>query len=87
MLIALLVPLALLPLQDPALAVAELERCVKLGYRGACIPCTAPGARPYSNRAYDSFWLAAQEAGVPFDDESPTDDLSKPLVLSLDVGD
>src|SRR5947209_2273305 len=60
-----LIGLALLPMQDPLAARAELDRAVKLGYRGACIPCTAPGGRPYSDRSYDPVWALAEEAGIP----------------------
>lgn len=60
-----LLALALLPMQDPEAAAAELERCVKLGFRGACIPCSAPGGRPYHDRAYDRVWALAQEANTP----------------------
>ncbi len=57
--------LAVLPVQDPAAAVAELERVIGLGYRGACIPCTSPHERPYFDRAYDPLWARAEEAGLP----------------------
>ena len=37
-----LIGLALIPMQDPAAAITELERALQLGFRGGCIPCTAP---------------------------------------------
>jgi uncharacterized protein len=60
-----LLGLALIPAQDPEAGAAELERALTLGYRGACLPCTAPKGRPYSDHAYDRIWVVAQEAGVP----------------------
>ena len=60
-----LMGLALIPLQDSDMGIRELDRVVKKGYRGACIPNTPPADRPYSDRAYDPFWAAAQEAGIP----------------------
>ncbi len=60
-----LLGLALLPMQDPAAAAAELDRAIKLGLRGVCIPCSAPGGRPYHDPAYDRVWALAQEARIP----------------------
>jgi predicted TIM-barrel fold metal-dependent hydrolase len=60
-----LIGLALIPMQDPAAAIVELDRVLKLGFRGGCIPCTAPGGRPYHDAAYDAVWARAQEARFP----------------------
>lgn len=57
--------LAALPVQDPQAAIAELERVLAMGYRGACIPCTSPADRPYFDRAYDPLWARAAEAKFP----------------------
>lgn len=57
--------LAALPVQDPEAAVAELERIIALGYRGAIIPSNAPKGRRYCDEEYDPFWARAQEAGLP----------------------
>lgn len=57
--------LAALPIQDPDAAVAELERVIGLGFRGGCIPCTAPPEQPYRDSIYDKFWAAAEEARFP----------------------
>lgn len=59
------VALALLPMNDPTAAAKELDRVLKMGYRGACIPCTAPSGTPYHDAAYDPVWARAQEARVP----------------------
>jgi predicted TIM-barrel fold metal-dependent hydrolase len=60
-----LIGLALLPMQDPAAALSELQFALKRGFRGGCIPCTAPGSLPYHDRAYDPVWTLAQEAQFP----------------------
>jgi predicted TIM-barrel fold metal-dependent hydrolase len=60
-----LIGLALIPAHDPEAGAAELERALDLGFRGVCLPCTAPRDRPYHDRAYDGIWARAQEAGVP----------------------
>jgi predicted TIM-barrel fold metal-dependent hydrolase len=57
--------LAALPVQDPDAAIAELDRVMAMGYRGACIPCTSPAERPYYDAAYDPLWARAAEARFP----------------------
>jgi 2,3-dihydroxybenzoate decarboxylase len=59
---------AALPLQDPAAAVAELERAVTQdGFCGALInDCvTGPGGRYLDAPAYDEVWSAVESLGVP----------------------
>jgi len=60
-----LVGLAALPVQIPELAVAELERVIKLGYKGVVIPSNAPEGRRYCDEDYDPMWALAEEAGIP----------------------
>ncbi len=60
-----LVGLALIPLHDPAAGAKEVERTLRMGFRGGCIPCTAPVQRPYRDAAYERVWAAAEEAGFP----------------------
>jgi predicted TIM-barrel fold metal-dependent hydrolase len=57
--------LAALPVQDPTAAAKELARVIDMGFRGACIPCTAPAAKPYHDADYSPIWALAQEAGIP----------------------
>ena len=45
-------------------AIAEMERCKKLGHVGVCIAATAPPEHPYSDPWYDRFWAAAQDLGM-----------------------
>ena len=60
-----LIGLAALPVQQPEAAVAELERVIKLGYKGIVIPSNAPRDRRYSDEDYDPMWALAEEAGLP----------------------
>ena len=57
--------MALIPLHDPERGVAELNRVLKMGFRGACIPRSAPEQRPYRDPAYETVWALAEEAGLP----------------------
>lgn len=57
--------LAALPVQDPDAAVAELDRILAMGYRGAIIPSNAPKGRRYCDEEYDPLWARAEEAGLP----------------------
>jgi predicted TIM-barrel fold metal-dependent hydrolase len=60
-----LVGLAALPVQRPEAAVAELERVIKLGFKGIVIPSNAPRGRRYCDEEYDPMWALAEEAGLP----------------------
>ena len=60
-----LYPIALISLEDPAAGARELERCAKLGLRGAMIWGSPPKEKPYFASDYDPFWAAAQELGMP----------------------
>jgi predicted TIM-barrel fold metal-dependent hydrolase len=60
-----LYPIALISLEDPAAGARELERCAKLGLRGAMIWGSPPREKPYFSPDYDPFWAAAQELGMP----------------------
>jgi predicted TIM-barrel fold metal-dependent hydrolase len=55
----------LVSLEDVASAVRDVERIAAQGMRGAMIWGAAPAERPYSDRAYDPFWQAASDAGLP----------------------
>ena len=60
-----LVGVGVVPLQDPALAAGELERCVKdLNLRGAWISSHVRG-KELGDRSLDPFWAAAQRLDVP----------------------
>jgi predicted TIM-barrel fold metal-dependent hydrolase len=57
--------LALISLFDVDLAARELERCARMGLRGALVWASPPDDRPYSSKQYDAFWAAAQELRMP----------------------
>jgi predicted TIM-barrel fold metal-dependent hydrolase len=57
--------LALISLYDPKEGAQELERCAKMGLKGAMIWCSPPTDQPYSSPLYDPFWAAAQELDMP----------------------
>ncbi|GIX47293.1 MAG: amidohydrolase [Candidatus Tectimicrobiota bacterium] len=46
-------------------AVEELQRCRRLGLRGAMIWASPPAERPFTSRDYDPFWAAAQDLDMP----------------------
>ena len=64
--------LAALPLQDPDMAIDELQRCVKqLGFKGALVNGfsqinTAGSAIYYDLPQYRAFWAAVENLDVPF---------------------
>lgn len=57
--------LGLISLFDIEKGRKELERCKKLGLKGAMIWASPPEEQPYSSRQYDSFWATAQELEMP----------------------
>ncbi len=57
--------LAVLPMQDPDAAMEELDRILAMGFRGACIPSTAPADHPYYDSIFDPLWAKAAEAELP----------------------
>jgi predicted TIM-barrel fold metal-dependent hydrolase len=57
--------LALISLYDPKQGAQELERCARLGLKGAMIWCSPPADQPYSSEIYEPFWAAAQELDMP----------------------
>jgi predicted TIM-barrel fold metal-dependent hydrolase len=61
-----LIGVALLPQQDPALAVAELERCVdRYGFVGGVIRPNRIAGRTVDDAAFEPLWAAAAQLDVP----------------------
>jgi predicted TIM-barrel fold metal-dependent hydrolase len=60
-----LIAIGLIPLGDISEGVKELERCAKLGLRGAQIPAGMPDDRPYHSPIYDPVWAAADRLNMP----------------------
>jgi predicted TIM-barrel fold metal-dependent hydrolase len=63
---------AALPMQDPEMAIVELERCMKqLGFRGALVNGFSQVGKPenvvyYDAPQYEPFWAAAERLDAPF---------------------
>jgi predicted TIM-barrel fold metal-dependent hydrolase len=57
--------LGLISLFDVERGTRELERCKKLGLKGAMIWATPPEGDSYGSPAYHRFWTAAQELQMP----------------------
>jgi predicted TIM-barrel fold metal-dependent hydrolase len=57
--------LAGIALDDPGEGAAELARAAGKGLKGAMIWGEQPAERPYGDHAYDRFWAAAQDLGMP----------------------
>ena len=58
-------PIGLISLEDLDAGVEELQRCAKLGLKGAQIWGGPPADRPFWTEEYDPLWTVAQEAGLP----------------------
>jgi predicted TIM-barrel fold metal-dependent hydrolase len=57
--------IAMIPPDDPELATAELERCAKLGLRGAMVSIDGEDERGYGHPDYARLWQAAEEHRMP----------------------
>jgi uncharacterized protein len=54
-----------IPPYDPQAAKDELERCAKLGHKGAIVSSTVGRGKPLFDEEWTPFWDAAQEIGIP----------------------
>jgi predicted TIM-barrel fold metal-dependent hydrolase len=54
-----------IPPYDPQIARRELERCAKLGHKGAIVSSTVGRGKPLFDEVWEPFWDAAQEIGIP----------------------
>jgi predicted TIM-barrel fold metal-dependent hydrolase len=61
-----LLPVAYVPLVDPARAVDVLREAIELGCAAVHVPSTAAGPRSPSHPDLDPFWQSLSEADVPF---------------------
>ena len=60
-----LIGIGCLPVPEIDAALAEMERAARRGVRGFMIPAHVSPEQPYYDPAYDRFWAAAEEYGVP----------------------
>jgi predicted TIM-barrel fold metal-dependent hydrolase len=59
------IPIAHIALQDVEAALAELKRCVKLGFKGIFLAPENIGGRRFSHPDFDPIWRECEEAGIP----------------------
>ena len=59
------IPIAHLALQDTVSALAELRRCLKLGFKGVFLPPETINGRRFSHPDFDPIWRECEEAGIP----------------------
>lgn len=57
--------IAMIPTDDIAQDVAELERCASLGLRGAMIAISQQSGKSYGDAEFDRLWAAAAEHALP----------------------
>jgi predicted TIM-barrel fold metal-dependent hydrolase len=60
-----IIPIAHLALQDADAALAELRRCLKLGFKGIFLAPETIGGRRFSHPDFDPIWRECEEAGIP----------------------
>lgn len=61
-----LLGVAMVPLQDVARALAEIEQVRRLGLRAVWIAADAPGGRSPGHADHEPIWASLAEAGLPF---------------------
>ena len=61
-----LMGVAIVPLDEPALAMAELEFAIEQGLAAVWVPHRPPGERSPGHVDLDPFWARLAESGVPF---------------------
>jgi len=60
-----IIPIAHLALQDPAEALIELRRCLKLGFKGVFLAPENINGRRFSDPQFDAIWHECEDAGIP----------------------
>jgi predicted TIM-barrel fold metal-dependent hydrolase len=60
-----MIRIAHLALQDPKEALAELRRCLKLGFKGVFLPPEPIDGKRFSHSDFDPIWSECEDAGVP----------------------
>jgi len=57
--------MAHIALHDPVLALAELRRCLKLGFKGVFLPPEPVNGRSPAHPEFDPLWHELEDAGLP----------------------
>ena len=60
-----IIPIAHLALQDPEAALAELRRCLKLGFKGIFLAPENINGKRFSHTDFDPIWHECEDAGIP----------------------
>ena len=60
-----LIGICLLSALDVDWSVQELNRCIKLGHKGALLPSELPDGDSYAEPRFNRLWESAQDLGVP----------------------
>jgi len=60
-----MIPIAHLALQDPAEALKELRRCLKLGFKGIFVAPERVNGKRLSDYSLGPIWRECEEAGIP----------------------
>ena len=68
-------PAAMLAIDNIEETLAEAERCIKLGFCTLFLPATVPW-QPYRLPVYEPLWCLAEEAGVPINFHTFSDNLA-----------
>jgi predicted TIM-barrel fold metal-dependent hydrolase len=63
---ARLLGVAIIPLDEPALAIAELEAAIAAGLKAVWVPHRPPAERSPGHLDFDPFWARLAESGTPF---------------------
>ncbi len=61
-----LMGVAIVPMDEPELAIAELDYVLEAGLKAVWIPHRAPGDKSPGHVAFEPFWAKLAETGVPF---------------------
>jgi predicted TIM-barrel fold metal-dependent hydrolase len=61
-----LLGVAIIPLDDPALAIAELDAAIAAGLKAVWVPHRPPAERSPGHIDFDPFWARLAESGTPF---------------------
>ncbi len=73
-----LLGVAIVPLDEPQMALAEIDHALQLGLRAVWIPAHAPGGRSPGHPLHEPIWATLAERAAPFILHVGSDELSIP---------